>query len=88
MRRFRNAPKRAIHLTLNSQVLALAREMGLAISSTVDQLLAAEVERVYWERWRHENAAAIAHYNARIAQEGTFSQRVQQRGAAGTQAPR
>ncbi len=73
MRRFNHAPKRAVNLSLNSQVLDMAKEMGLNISQTVDQLLAAEVQRQYWERWQHDNAEAIAHYNARIEREGLFS---------------
>lgn len=73
MRRFHNAPKRAINLSLNSQVLDLAKEMGLNISQTVDQLLAAEVQRLYWERWQADNAEAIGHYNARVERDGLFS---------------
>jgi antitoxin CcdA len=76
MRRFHNAPKRAINLSLNSQVLDLAKEMGLNISQTVDQLLTAEVQRQYWARWQNDNAKAIAEYNARIEREGLFSDRV------------
>jgi len=76
MRRFNHAPKRAVNLSLNSQVLDLAKEMGLNISQTVDQLLAAEVQRQYWERWQTDNAEAIAHYNARIEREGLFSDRI------------
>jgi antitoxin CcdA len=76
MRRFHNAPKRAINLSLNSQVLDLAKEMGMNISQTVDRLLTAEVQRVYWERWQHDNAAAITAYNERIEREGLFSDRV------------
>jgi antitoxin CcdA len=73
MRSIREAPKRAINLSLNSKVLDLAKEMGLNISQTVDQLLEAEVTRQYWQRWQHDNAEAIAHYNARIEREGLFS---------------
>ena len=76
MRRFHNAPKRAVNLSLNSQVLDLAKEMGLNISQTVDQLLTAEVQRLYWARWQTDNAKAIAEYNARIETEGLFSDRV------------
>jgi antitoxin CcdA len=76
MRRFHNAPKRAINLSLNSQVLDFAKEMGLNISQTVDQLLTAEVQRQYWARWQNDNAKAIAEYNARIERDGLFSDRV------------
>ena len=75
MRSIRNAPKRAINLTLNAKVLDMAREMGMNISQTVDELLTEEVMRQYWQRWQHDNAEAIEHYNARIAREGLFSDR-------------
>ena len=70
MRRWDNAPKKTIHLSLNSKVLEMAREMGMNISQTVDALLAAEVKRRYWEKWNEENKEAVAAYNARIAKEG------------------
>jgi len=75
MRSIQNAPKRPINLSLNAKVLDLARDMGLNISQTVDQLLTAEVTRLYWERWQHENAEAITDYNARVEREGLFSDR-------------
>ena len=75
MRRFAYAPKRAVNLSLNSAVLDMAKQQQLNISQTVDRLLTAEVQRIYWERWREENAGAIAHYNERIEREGLFSDR-------------
>ncbi len=73
MRQFRDAPKRAINLSLNSAVLEMAKELGLNISQTVDELLKQEVERVYWIRWNEDNKDAITQYNARIARDGMFS---------------
>jgi antitoxin CcdA len=70
MLRFDDAPKRATNLSLNAKVLDAARDMGMNLSATVDALLAEEVRKRYWARWNEENKAAIAHYNARIAQEG------------------
>ncbi|MDN4589289.1 post-segregation antitoxin CcdA [Xenophilus aerolatus] len=70
MLRFDNAPKKATNLSLNSKVLEMAREMGMNLSQTVDELLAAEVQRRYWERWNEDNREAVAAYNARIAKEG------------------
>ncbi|MFT3821301.1 MAG: type II toxin-antitoxin system CcdA family antitoxin [Rubrivivax sp.] len=75
MRSIRNAPKRAINLSLNSKVLDMAREMDLNISQTVDALLTEEVLKRYWQRWQQDNAEAIADYNARIEREGLFSDR-------------
>ena len=68
--RFDNAPKKATNLSLNAKVLEMARELGMNLSQTVDELLAAEVKRRYWERWNEENKEAVAAYNARIAKEG------------------
>ncbi len=66
---FEGAPKKPTNLTLNARVLEMARDMGMNISQTVDELLAAEVQRRYWERWNEDNKQAIAEYNARIASE-------------------
>ncbi len=70
MLKIEGAPKKPTNLTLNTKVLEMAREMGMNISQTVDELLAAEVQRRYWERWNEDNKEAIAEYNARIADEG------------------
>ena len=75
MRNLRQAPKRAINLSLNSKVLDMAREMGMNISHTVDELLTEAVMKRYWQQWQHENADAIAAYNQRIEREGLFSDR-------------
>ena len=72
MRRFDNGPKKATNLTLNSKVLEVARELGMNVSQTVDALLAKEVERVYWERWKEQNKDAMEDYNARIRREGIW----------------
>jgi antitoxin CcdA len=65
-----DAAKRPVNLSLDSKVLDEARELGMNLSATVDALLAEEVERRYWQRWRKENREAIEHYNARIEREG------------------
>ncbi len=70
MLNFNNATKKPIHLSLNSKVLEKARELGMNVSQTVDNLLAAEVRRSYWQKWNDDNKDAAAEYNARIASEG------------------
>ena len=47
-----------------------ARELGMNLSQTVDALLAEEVKRRYWEKWRDENQDAFAAYNERVAKHG------------------
>ena len=70
MLHFDNAPKKATNLSLNSKVLEMARELGLNLSQTVDELLAEEVRRRYKAQWNERNKDAVAAYNARIAQYG------------------
>ena len=62
--------KRPINLSLTSKVLDAARELGMNVSQTVDELLTEEVKRRYWARWNEDNKDAIAAYNARIEREG------------------
>jgi len=64
------APKKATNLSLNADVLKMAKELGMNISQTVDALLAEEVKRRYWEQWNERNREAIDAYNARIAKHG------------------
>jgi antitoxin CcdA len=70
MLQFANAPKKATNLSLNSKVLEAAREMGMNISQTVDGLLADEVKRRYWEKWRDDNKEGFAAYNESIREHG------------------
>lgn len=70
MLRRTDSVKRPTNLSLTAKVLDAARELGMNVSQTVDELLAEEVERRYWARWNEDNKEAIAAYNARIEREG------------------
>ena len=70
MLQFDKAPKKATNLSLNAKVLETARELGMNISQTVDALLADEVKRRYWEKWRDDNREGFEAYNERIRQHG------------------
>ncbi len=76
MLRFDNAPKKATNLSLTVATLDMARELGLNLSKTVDELLEREVRRVYRTKWAERNKDAIDAYNARVEAEGTFAQQV------------
>jgi antitoxin CcdA len=70
MLRQQKSLKRPTNLSLDAGVLDMARELGLNISRTVDELLAQEVQRLYWARWNEDNKQAIATYNARVEKDG------------------
>ncbi len=72
MLKFDHAPKKATNLSLNSKVLEAAREMGMNVSQTVNELLTKEVERRYWEQWNARNKDAIEAYNQRIREHGIW----------------
>ena len=78
MLHFDRAPNKATNLSLSVATLDMARELGLNLSKTVDELLEAEVRRLYRDQWAERNKEAIDGYNARIAAEGTFAQQVQE----------
>ena len=62
--------KRAINLTLSTDVLEAARQLGIDISQVCDKHLR-EVVRLEQERkWREEHADFIAAYNAIVDAEG------------------
>ena len=70
MLQFEKAPKKATNLSLNAKVLETAKQLGMNISQTVDTLLADEVKRRYWDKWRDDNRDAFEAYNERIRQDG------------------
>lgn len=70
MLNFDNSAKKATNLSLNAKVLEAAREMGMNLSQTVDALLADEVKRCYWEKWRADNQEGFAAYNEHVRRNG------------------
>ena len=70
MLQFEKAPKKATNLSLNAKVLETAKQLGMNISQTVDTLLADEVKRRYWQKWRDDNREAFEAYNERIRKDG------------------
>ena len=70
--RLREPPKVAVNLSVDSALLAEARELGIPLSTTLEAALRLRVREVRHERWRAENAAAVEAYTARVAESGTF----------------
>lgn len=65
--------KKAVNLSLDSDLLAQARELGLNLSGVAEQALAYAVSARLAERWAVENREAVAAYNQRIEARGVFS---------------
>lgn len=67
------APKKPTNLTINSDLLAQAKNMKINISSTLEVALAEAVKQKKREDWILENSEAIANYNEKLSEYGLFS---------------
>lgn len=68
-----DAPKRPVNLSLNGDLLAIGKDLGLNLSSVAEEALACAVNERLAERWLEENQTAIATYNRRVETQGVFS---------------
>ena len=62
--------KRAINLSLSSDVLDAAKQLDINISQICDNYLREVVRREQGRKWRADHADFIAAYNATIEAEG------------------
>ena len=76
MLHFENAPKKSTNLSLSVATLEKARKLGMNLSKTVDELLEKEVLRACSVQRAERNKGSIESYNARIENEGTLTQQV------------
>lgn len=67
-----DAPRKAVNLTLNSDLIAMCKDLGLNMSGVAEEALAMALKAKLQEAWLRENAAAIALYNERVQETGTF----------------
>lgn len=67
-----NAPKKPTNLSINSDLLAKSRELGVNLSATLEEALRLQLVQSRAAQWAQENKAAIAAYNAFIDENGCF----------------
>ncbi len=65
--------KAATNLSVRTDLVRRAKELGLNMSELVDEALERAIRAAESEAWHAENRDAIEAYNARIAETGTFS---------------
>jgi antitoxin CcdA len=65
------APKRAVNVSVNSDLAAKAKALGINLSEALELRLAELVAAAERQQWLADNAAAIDAYNERVA-EGTI----------------
>ncbi len=67
------SPKKPTNLSVNSDLIALAKELDIYLSATLESALVKEISQRQRELWLKENAQAIAAYNRFVEEEGVFS---------------
>lgn len=68
------APKQATNLSIDRDLLNEAREAGVNLSAALEEALREKVAAARREKWKRDNAEAIAEYNDLIAEHGIFSE--------------
>jgi antitoxin CcdA len=65
--------KRAVNLFVDTELLDEARRLRINLSDTLESRLRMIVKTEQEKRWLEENRAALAAYNARVAEHGLLS---------------
>ena len=69
-----SAPKRGTNVSINSDLLAKAKALGVNLSQTLEGRLAEIVVDAEPKAWLEENQQAIAAYNRLVEEEGPFGE--------------
>lgn len=68
-----SAPKRPTNLSINSDLLAKAKNLKLNLSATLEVALAEQVQKAERENWLKQNRVAIEAANKLVEEHGLFS---------------
>lgn len=69
----KSAPKRAVNVSVNTDLAAKAKALGVNLSETLEVRLAELVAAAERQQWLAENAGAIDAYNERVADGAILS---------------
>ena len=67
------APRKPANLSINSELLAKARELKINLSAALEEALIKQLKQKQRELWRQQNAKAIQAYNRFVETHGSFS---------------
>ena len=66
--------KKPTNVSINADLLKLAKEYNINLSQTLEQSLEETIRQKKTAQWQEENKEALEHYNKRIAETGIFAQ--------------
>lgn len=70
-----NTRKRAVNLSVDSELLEDAKSLGVNLSQFLEQNLRAALRERREHAWREDNREAIRQYNESVAERGSFGDR-------------
>jgi antitoxin CcdA len=62
--------RKAVNVTMDAELLAKAKAEGLNVSAELDERVRSRLSSIEEDRWKRDNAEAIAAMNERIEAEG------------------
>ena len=69
----RTPKKRAVNVFVDSELIDEARRMRINLSDTLERRLRTIIRAEQEKRWLEQNRAALAAYNARVAEHGLLA---------------
>ena len=69
----KKAPKKPTNLSVNSNLLAKARDLDINLSATLEKALEAEVRQSTKEKWLNDNKQALGNCNSLAREHGLFA---------------
>jgi antitoxin CcdA len=73
VRAARKPSKKSANLSIDAELLAVARQLEINLSATLESALVAELRQRRRGEWKAAHQAAIADYNERVGKSGVFS---------------
>ena len=67
------ATKKATNLSINSNLLSKARDLGINLSATLEHALETEIRQSARKEWLKDNKAALDNCNALTNENGLFA---------------
>ena len=67
------APKKPTNLSINSDLLRVAKELDINISATLETKLIELIRAHAKAKWLNDNREVISHYNQHVEEHGVFS---------------
>jgi antitoxin CcdA len=76
MKSTRRASKKAVNLTVSSELLVSAKRHDINLSAALESALTSEIKALERQRWLKTNRAGFEAYNAWVEENGAFGDAV------------